>query len=36
MASWKEMIEVFGIKKPMIPHREEREHGNPGARGWYS
>jgi len=36
MASWQELIEVFEIKEPMIPHREEVEQVNFGARGWYS
>jgi non-structural maintenance of chromosomes element 4 len=36
MASWKQLIDVFGIKEPMIRHREEDEHLNVGAKGWYA
>lgn len=35
MTAWKELIEVFGITEPMIPHREE-EVNHPGTRGWYT
>ncbi|KAK4211395.1 hypothetical protein QBC37DRAFT_13736 [Rhypophila decipiens] len=36
MQIWKDIIEEFDIKAPMIPHREEPEQQGPGARGWYS
>jgi hypothetical protein len=35
MATWKELIEIFNIKEPMIPHREEEGSSHNGARGWY-
>ncbi len=36
MAKWREIIEVYHIKEPMIQHRREQHHSGPGARGWYS
>ncbi|EHL00183.1 putative Non-structural maintenance of chromosome element 4 [Glarea lozoyensis 74030] len=36
MAMWKEMIEIFEIKEPMIPHRKEEEHSSVGRTGWYA
>lgn len=37
MSSWKELIEVFNITAPRIPHREEPVISNDlGARGWFS
>ncbi|GAB1311830.1 hypothetical protein MFIFM68171_02040 [Madurella fahalii] len=36
MATWRDIIEAFDIKEPMIPHRQEEEQRGPGARGWYS
>jgi hypothetical protein len=36
METWKDLIRVFDIKKPMIPHREEDAVVQVGARGWYS
>ncbi|KAK4145695.1 Nse4 C-terminal-domain-containing protein [Dichotomopilus funicola] len=36
MATWRDIIEVFDIKEPMIPNREEDAQPGPGARGWYS
>jgi len=36
MPTWREIIKVFGIKEPMIPHRVEESNSGPGARGWYS
>lgn len=35
MGVWKEMIEIFDIKEPMIKHRKEEEHSSVGKRGWY-
>ncbi|CAG8948972.1 hypothetical protein HYFRA_00002100 [Hymenoscyphus fraxineus] len=35
MGVWKEMIEIFDIKEPMIKHRKEEEHSSVGRRGWY-
>jgi hypothetical protein len=35
MAQWKELVEVFGITEPMIPHREEVVQ-EIGAKGWYN
>ncbi|GAB0136267.1 hypothetical protein EsDP_00004574 [Epichloe bromicola] len=34
--TWREIIEVFNITNPMIPHRQEANRSAPGARGWYS
>lgn len=36
MAQWEELIELFDIKKPMIPNRVEEEHSTVGAKGWYA
>ncbi|KAL2023533.1 hypothetical protein VTK56DRAFT_2141 [Thermocarpiscus australiensis] len=36
MATWRDLIDAFNIKEPMIPHRREEEPQGPGARGWYS
>jgi non-structural maintenance of chromosomes element 4 len=36
MAMWKEMIEIFDVKEPMIPHRKEEEHATVGKTGWYA
>jgi hypothetical protein len=35
MDTWKQLIDVFDIKDPMIRHREE-EHINVGKKGWYA
>ncbi|KAL2180900.1 Nse4 C-terminal-domain-containing protein [Thermothelomyces heterothallicus CBS 202.75] len=36
MATWRDIIDAFDIKEPMIPHRQEEVQQGPGARGWYS
>ncbi|KAK3310773.1 Nse4 C-terminal-domain-containing protein [Chaetomium strumarium] len=36
MATWRDIIEAFNIKEPMIPHRQEEAQQGPGTRGWYS
>ncbi|KAK3935615.1 Nse4 C-terminal-domain-containing protein [Diplogelasinospora grovesii] len=36
MEMWKDIIDAFGIKEPMIPHRKEEATQGPGARAWYS
>jgi len=36
MDTWKQLIDVFDIKEPMIRHREEEEHRNVGKKGWYA
>jgi hypothetical protein len=36
MHTWKELIEVFEIKQPMIRHRQEEEYNNVGKKGWYA
>lgn len=36
MQTWREIIEVFQLKEPMIEHRKETKATGPGARGWYS
>lgn len=36
MPIWKELIETYSIKEPMIEHRKEASTQGPGARGWYS
>ncbi|KAL2161324.1 hypothetical protein VTH06DRAFT_8545 [Thermothelomyces fergusii] len=36
MATWRDIIDAFDIKEPMIPHRQEEPQQGPGARGWYS
>ena len=32
--SWKKLIKAYGIKEPLIPHREA-EAQQVGARSWY-
>ncbi|KAG5960999.1 hypothetical protein E4U58_004463 [Claviceps cyperi] len=34
--TWREIIDVFQITQPMIPHRQQASQDGPGARGWYS
>ncbi|POS86879.1 hypothetical protein EPUL_001433 [Erysiphe pulchra] len=36
MANWKQLIEIFKINETIIPHREEPEVQNLGAKGWYA
>lgn len=36
MPVWKDLIETYNIKQPMIEHRTEIQTQGPGARGWYS
>jgi hypothetical protein len=36
MATWRDIIDAFNIKEPMIPSRQEEAQQGPGARGWYS
>lgn len=36
MPTWRNIIEAFDIKQPMIPNRQEETQQGPGARGWYS
>jgi len=36
MDTWKQLIDVFDIKEPMIRHREEEEHSSVGKKGWYA
>jgi non-structural maintenance of chromosomes element 4 len=36
METWRDIIDAFDIKEPMIPHRNEDHLQQPGARGWYS
>ncbi|KAH6894173.1 Nse4 C-terminal-domain-containing protein [Thelonectria olida] len=36
MKTWRDIIDTFEIKEPMIPHRKEATTSGPGARGWYS
>ncbi|KAL2269562.1 hypothetical protein VTJ83DRAFT_1746 [Remersonia thermophila] len=36
METWRDLIDAFDIKEPMIPTREEEVNRGPGARGWYS
>ncbi|KAK1837074.1 Nse4 C-terminal-domain-containing protein [Podospora conica] len=35
-ATWRDVIDAFDIKEPIIPHRKEEENTGPGAKGWYS
>ncbi|KAK0749431.1 Nse4 C-terminal-domain-containing protein [Schizothecium vesticola] len=35
-ATWRDLIDAFEIKTPMIPHRREEDNAGPGAKGWYS
>lgn len=34
--TWRDLIEVYGIKESIIPHREEEELQSSRPRGWYS
>ncbi|KAG5991083.1 hypothetical protein E4U43_004097 [Claviceps pusilla] len=34
--TWREIIDLFQITNPMIPHRREANRSGPGARGWYN
>ncbi|KAL2062382.1 hypothetical protein VTL71DRAFT_6648 [Oculimacula yallundae] len=36
MQTWEELIDAFEIQTPMIKHREEAQHNNIGAKGWYA
>lgn len=36
MVIWRDLIEEFEIKEPLIKHRQEQSNQGPGARGWYS
>lgn len=36
METWREIIDTFDLKEPMISHRQEATNTGPGARGWYS
>lgn len=36
METWREIIDTFDLKEPMITHRQEATNTGPGARGWYS
>lgn len=36
MPTWRDLIQAFNIKEPMIEHRQESQTQGPGARGWYS
>ncbi|TVY48043.1 Non-structural maintenance of chromosome element [Lachnellula occidentalis] len=36
MAQWKEAIELFDIKEPIIRHREEESYSSVGKKGWYA
>ncbi|KAF5019688.1 hypothetical protein F66182_8285 [Fusarium sp. NRRL 66182] len=36
METWRDIIDTFGLKEPMIAHRKEATSSGPGARGWYS
>ncbi|KAH7316522.1 Nse4 C-terminal-domain-containing protein [Stachybotrys elegans] len=36
MATWRDIVETFDLKEPMIEHRKESTSSGPGARGWYS
>jgi hypothetical protein len=36
MKIWRDVIEAFDIKEPLIEHRREQPESGPGARGWYS
>jgi len=35
-AMWRDIVKTYGIREPMIPHRNEPDHRGPGARAWYS
>ncbi|KAF2721708.1 Nse4-domain-containing protein [Polychaeton citri CBS 116435] len=32
---WKQLIKAYDIKEPMIPHRQDEQTSDLGARGWY-
>lgn len=34
--TWRDLIEVYGIKESIIEHRNEQEEQETTARGWYS
>ncbi|KAK1779979.1 Nse4 C-terminal-domain-containing protein [Copromyces sp. CBS 386.78] len=36
MPIWRDIINAYNIKEPMIEHREEESQQGPGAQGWYS
>ncbi len=37
MATWRELIDTYDIKEPMIEHRQESGlNAGPGTQGWYS
>lgn len=36
METWRDIIDTFDLKEPMITHRQEATNTGPGARGWYS
>lgn len=36
MQTWQDIIDTFGLKEPMITHRNDVTSSGPGARGWYS
>lgn len=36
MATWRDIVDTFDLKEPMIEHRREATDSGPGARGWYS
>ncbi|KAK8024069.1 hypothetical protein PG993_012135 [Apiospora rasikravindrae] len=36
MDVWQDIVEVYRIREPLIPHRKEEKVKGPGARGWYS
>ncbi|TAQ89177.1 hypothetical protein B7494_g2493 [Chlorociboria aeruginascens] len=36
METWEELITLFEIKEPLIPHRQEEGHNSVGAKGWYA
>ncbi|KAL1866005.1 hypothetical protein Daus18300_006906 [Diaporthe australafricana] len=35
MPTWRDLIQTFKIREPMIEHRQEGQTQGPGARGWY-
>ncbi|KAK7972833.1 hypothetical protein PG996_007054 [Apiospora saccharicola] len=36
MDVWRDIVEVYNIREPLIEHRREEKVKGPGARGWYS
>ncbi|KAK1768693.1 Non-structural maintenance of chromosomes element 4 A [Phialemonium atrogriseum] len=36
MTTWRDIVDAFDIREPMIEHRREHTESGPGARGWYS